>query len=167
MSEYISSYATMSDCGLYRYMLQRTWDRFRDLSMTFVMLNPSTADGQADDATIRRCRWFAHSNGCGSMMIVNLFALRSKNPKRLVDAVDPIGPDNDSWIRAGVRDADIVVLGWGAKAGLKDRDLQVVKMLKERGVQLMCLGLTHDQFPRHHLYLANAVELEPYTGRGT
>lgn len=40
--------AIISDCGRFRYMLRRSWDISRP-AVTFVMLNPSTADAEKDD----------------------------------------------------------------------------------------------------------------------
>jgi hypothetical protein len=45
--------ATISDCGRYRYALGRRWDD--GPTACWVMLNPSTADADVDDPTIRRC----------------------------------------------------------------------------------------------------------------
>ena len=45
--------AIISECGTYRYLLQRFWDA-RLESLNFIMLNPSTADAMKDDPTIRR-----------------------------------------------------------------------------------------------------------------
>jgi len=70
----------ISDCELYRYMLIREWDE--NLPRTdFIMLNPSTADEYEDDATIRKCISYAKSWGCGSVRVMNLFAIRATNPK--------------------------------------------------------------------------------------
>ena len=46
--------AMISADGQYRYRLWRTWDPSLH-KLVWVMLNPSTADGQTDDPTIRRC----------------------------------------------------------------------------------------------------------------
>lgn len=49
--------ATLSGCGLYRYHLWRRWDT--GPSVMWIMLNPSTADADEDDPTIRRCVGYA------------------------------------------------------------------------------------------------------------
>ncbi len=57
--------ATLSVDNVYRYALWRTWDPPADMFepsrpiMTWVMLNPSTADHRVDDPTIRKCIGFA------------------------------------------------------------------------------------------------------------
>ena len=43
------------------------------------MLNPSTADAQTNDPTIRRCLQFAQAWGYGTLEVVNLFAFKG-NP---------------------------------------------------------------------------------------
>ena len=63
--------AVLSDCGNYRYQLHRTWDESLPKCM-FMMLNPSTADADIDDNTIRRCIGFAKLWGYGGLMVGNL-----------------------------------------------------------------------------------------------
>ena len=86
--------ADFDPTGVYRYSLWREWDA-RAPAVAFVMLNPSTADAGKDDPTIRRCASFARSWGYGSLEVVNLFAYRASEPKRLRQTPDPIGPAND------------------------------------------------------------------------
>src|SRR5690606_11273664 len=61
--------AEFSPCRTYRYALWRIWDEQRP-TVTWVMLNPSTADEQADDPTIRRVLGFTRAWGAGSAVIV-------------------------------------------------------------------------------------------------
>lgn len=111
--------ATISECGRYRYDLGRTWvepgDALADTYCTFIMLNPSTADGTQDDPTICRCINFAKSWGMGGLMVVNLFAWRATKPDDLLRAADPIGPENDRYIDEACRMAQFVVAAWGAR----------------------------------------------------
>src|SRR5262245_38555366 len=94
--------AVFSPCRKYRYSLTRIWDAERP-NVMFVGLNPSTADDQVDDPTVRRCIGFARKWRFGGMIIVNLFAYRSTDPNRLQEILDPVGPENDEHIAATAR----------------------------------------------------------------
>ena len=95
--KYIRTYASMSQCGLYRYTLWRVWDESKP-ACVFVGLNPSTADASEDDATIRRCVRFAKDWDCGELLMLNLFAFRATRPKDMLAACDPVGEENNSSI---------------------------------------------------------------------
>lgn len=86
--EVVARSAKISVCGRYRYFLERVLPS-GDGAMCFVMLNPSTADGEADDATIRRCIYFAGREGCKNLWVVNLFAFRATDPRELLKVDDP------------------------------------------------------------------------------
>jgi hypothetical protein len=77
--ESMRRHATISDCGKFRYRLWRKWGSGSPL--LFVMLNPSTADGEQDDATIRRCLRFAMAHDFGELEVVNLYAYRCTDPQ--------------------------------------------------------------------------------------
>lgn len=138
--------AFLSDDGKYRYELWRSWDISVE-SLTFVMLNPSTADANIDDPTIRRCIRFAKDHGFGGIRVLNLYAFRATNPKDMFRATDPVGPLNDSFFDTGVGP---VIVAWGAHARA-DRVRKVLPHLVGR--QLFHLGLTKDGAPRHPLYV--------------
>lgn len=84
--------AVVSGDGRYRYALTRTWRPDAPL-LTFVMLNPSTADAYADDPTIRRCIGFARREGAAGIRVANLFAYRATSPAALVGPVDAAADD--------------------------------------------------------------------------
>lgn len=147
--------ASISACGKYRYLLWRRWgDRG---SILWIMLNPSTADSEEDDATIRRCMGFTKALGCEGFTVLNLFALRATNPKELKDAVDPIGPLNNITLStyAGVK-FSYKIAAWGVNGNMKGRDLAVAKMFAEGG--LSCLAVSHAGYPKHPLYLPKTLK---------
>lgn len=150
--------ADLSDCGEYRYSLSRIWDG-RKKPLTFIMLNPSTADAMNDDPTIRRCMGFAEREQAGGIVVVNLYGYRATKPFDLFQATDPIGPANDRALTRVAREAKSIVCAWGANAP-RNR-VAYVRALLDR-YQLHCLGITQGGAPRHPLYLKRDQPLEKY-----
>jgi hypothetical protein len=144
-------HAILSPCERYRYSLIRDWSGGGGRGQVcFVGLNPSTADADQDDPTIRRCVGFAKSWGFDSLRMVNLFAFRSTKPGVLASVRDPVGPDNDQHLRLAEQMCGLVVAAWGASVGgLLDRDTEVVRMFQSMSV----LRLTKHNHPSHPLYL--------------
>lgn len=140
--------AVLSPCGTYRYELTRRWSS-RSL-VGWVMLNPSTADADVDDRTVRRCIGFAKGWGFGGIIIRNLFALRATDPSELDRHADPIGPENDAYL-SRCADEEMTVVAWGARGG--DRGRAVLDLLEGQGVRPYQLAVTDDGQPRHPLYL--------------
>lgn len=139
--------ANISDCRQYRYKLTREWDS--DLpAVCFIGLNPSTADADIDDPTIRRCVNYAKSWGYGKLIMVNLFAFRATEPKDMMNAADPVGSANDGYVDAAVAEADITVAAWGKHGSFMDR---AKGTLRRHGPRY--LKLNKDGSPAHPLYL--------------
>jgi len=153
--------AHISDCGSYRYNLYRCWDRSKPF-MTFVMLNPSTADANEDDPTIRRCMGFAEREECGGIEVVNLFAYRATDPKQMKSVIDPIGPMNNDYLSAAALDDNkYIVCAWGAHGSYRGRDKEVLKLL-DIGSMIRHLGLTKAGQPKHPLYLKSDTPLQEF-----
>lgn len=149
----VRSDAVLSDDGLYRYWLERTWDESKT-EVCFVMLNPSTADASVDDPTIRRCIGFAKAWGHGSLTVVNLFGLRATDPKALLTHDrNPVGIENDDYLINAAMDAEVIVAAWGTKGTYLGRAAKVTQMLTGAGFDLHCLDITKDGHPKHPLYV--------------
>ncbi|WP_199724754.1 DUF1643 domain-containing protein [Noviherbaspirillum saxi] len=155
--------AIISDCGTYRYRLTRRWGERQ--ALTFVMLNPSTADALIDDQTIRKCIGFAKNFGFDGIDVVNLFAFRSRWPKDMLVATDPIGPENDRYILETARAAGEVVCAWGPNASRTTRPKQVLELLGTVDIQPKCLCITKDGSPGHPLTLGYNRELTDFSLR--
>jgi len=146
-----SGSAVFSDDGAYRYRLDRTWgDSGRHA--VWLMLNPSTADALADDPTIRRCAGFSRSWGLDGLTVVNLFALRATDPRALARHPDPVGPENDEFIRRAIGPCSVVVAAWGAQRIAAAR-ADTWRRALTRTADVLCLGTTKDGEPRHPLYV--------------
>lgn len=168
--------AAFSPCGRYRYSLVRSWKQSHEPTglLVFVMLNPSTADGQVDDPTIRRCIGFGHRFvGVNTIEVVNLFAWRATNPADLLRWPDErtlVGDDNDMFIRNAIANALHVVVAWGAHPAARrgGRDRAVLELLRGRvgDVPPLCLGRSRGGAPLHPLLLPREAPVVPFEQEG-
>ena len=162
--------AYISKDQLYRYTLHRVWN-MRIGSMVFVMMNPSTADYTKNDPTIRRCVNFARDHGLGGISVVNLFAWRATDPRKLNDAAihDPIGPDNNYHIAQVLRvfrhfPDSRLVCAWGAhKHPQKDAQVENIdRLATSLNIPQYCLGMTLEGAPRHPLFVPKKMRIITY-----
>ena len=151
-----------SDCRKYRYTLWREFEtsflfdggnHMKEGHVQFVGLNPSTADETLDDPTIRRCMAFTKSWGYGAMCMTNLYAWRETNSNLLHGVADPIGGENNRWLREIAANARLVVACWGVKA-LPEREAWA----KANIPNLHYLRLTKAGHPEHPLYLPKTLK---------
>jgi hypothetical protein len=164
--------AEISYCGKYRYILSRSWGEGDWL--TWVMLNPSTADASIDDATIRRCIGFTDLWGYNRFQVINLFALRSTDPAGLVGAGDPYGPDYRLFWDLALARTNHVVAAWGCQSslnqvrGMRARVTVVCSELSPfrytTGKKLSCLGVNKFGTPYHpsRRPYADPVQFNPF-----
>jgi len=158
--------AIISDCGAYRYRLSRQWDE-SCYSLPIIMLNPSTADANIDDPTIRRCISFAKREGYGGIIVMNLFAFRATSPDNMKDATDPFGPDLLDHIGEMFDYATLhrtpILAAWGAHGIYKSAEKEMKQLAKRSGVDLVCLGKTAAGHPRHPLYVKGDQPMEHFS----
>jgi hypothetical protein len=147
--------AVIDKTGLYRYSLWREWDIDKS-KIVFIMLNPSKADASIDDPTLRRCISFAKFWDYGSLIVVNLFAFRTASPLELKKVDNPIGKQNDRYLKKAIKSADRVVVAWGNNGKLMQRDRLVLELLSKHNIQPHCLGITKAGYPRHPLYVMSS-----------
>jgi hypothetical protein len=159
--------ARLSACGTYRYELSREWQDGEG-SVLFIMLNPSTADANANDPTIRRCMGFARAWGCRRLEIRNLFAYRATDPADMVAAhmrrVDIVGPENNRSIEVAASEArnDYVIVAWGAHRLADFRGRDVLELFRRPP---FCLGVSKSGAPKHPLYIPADFAPIEYRGR--
>ena len=146
--------AALSNCREYRYALWRKWAE--GPQVLFVMLNPSTADENADDPTIRKCIALAKSWGFGSLAVGNLFAFRTPSPVVLKQSPLPVGDANDDWLQRLQSTAALTVAAWGNHGAFHGRGGVVRSMLANPYV----LGLTKLGQPRHPLYVLSTTKAQ-------
>ena len=143
-----------SACQRYRYTWELIWDPALP-PVAFIGLNPSTADENSPDPTVRRCIAYSKAWGHGGLIMLNLFAWRATEPRDMKARDDPVGPDNDWWLRDQVSSVNAksggVIAVWGTHGTYRGRDVEVIGLL--RGFPLHYLKLTKDGCPGHPLYL--------------
>lgn len=142
--------ADFSPCRRYRYALQVMWDDSLPL-LVVCGLNPSTADENNDDPTLRRVQGFARDMGRGGVLMLNAFAWRSTDPKGLLAAADPVGPENTisnfvDWIGA-----NIPVAAWGGN--IQNNPALRFRLPELNRIQWDCFRRTKHGHPAHPLYL--------------
>ncbi len=162
--------ARISECGRYRYTLERRWGFGRGLCV-FLMLNPSKASAELDDPTVRRCTEFARKWGFEALTVLNLFAFRATDPKEMKAAEDPVGPHNDATIVEICTFADRVIAAWGRDGAHLGRAAYVTALLRDHcGVVPEALRLTQEGHPTHPLargkhWVPYDVDPVPFGGR--
>jgi hypothetical protein len=160
--------AIFDETERYRYLLTRTFPKECGSGIvTFVMLNPSIADALRNDATVTRCSGYARRWGYASLEVVNIFALRTADPRKLKRIFDPSGGlTNEDYIVESCKRADFVVAGWGAHGKLKEQAGHICWLLHRNGVELNSLGVTATGEPRHPLYLRGDAAPTTYVRTG-
>jgi len=154
--------AVLSNDGKYRYHLWRRWSPNMG-TVCWIMLNPSTANHEQDDATIRRCVNFSRRWGYGAMEVVNLFALRATDPTELLRVFRPIGEENDEWVRKIVESATMTMAAWGVHGAYFGRSISMRGLLSHNHV--LCLGKCSNGEPKHPVRLSYQTRLEPFIGK--
>lgn len=155
--------AEFSECGRYRYLLRWPTGLDDDRVALFIGANPSTADAERLDPTLRRWLRYCRDWGYGWSWTVNVRAWRETHPGKVPADPLAVGPLNDVWILAAADSADIVVCGWGKLGGW--RGALVLAMLDLEDIVPHALDLNEDGTPRHPLYIpktAKPVPMEAY-----
>lgn len=184
-TDYINKSAVISSCGKYRYSLMREWrghgtretyqwlgkDHGEPKACVFVMLNPSTADGEQDDPTIRRCVSFAQREKYDMLIVVNLFAYRATKPEELFKLThkdDPVGVKNQDYFNSMLNRAGLIICAWGAHGGYMGQDQTALGWMDDHNDKLYALGFTSKKIrvghtpacqPKHPLYVKSDTPL--------
>lgn len=163
--------ATLSDCGTHRFLLSR---RIPDATGTdvigWIMFNPSTADAEKDDATIRKCIGFSQRAGGAELVVANLFSWRATDPRQVLANLSDASPRvNDEAIEYVLRNATIVVCAWGTLAApgwAYERAAEVLRLAHRVDAmsKLRVIDVSKDGHPVHPLmqgYAKGLREWEP------
>jgi len=154
--------AVFSPCGRYRYRLERRLGAGPAIAV--IMVNPSAADADRNDPTIRRVAGFAQREGWGCFTVVNLFGLIASSITMLAQVEDAAGPDNADHLARAIVEADRCVVAWGRLTKLpmhlRGAWQEVDRLARSAGKPLHCWGITQAGDPRHPLFLPRDTALK-------
>lgn len=137
--------AEFSDCGKYRYLLTRIWDDKKPYAMC-IGLNPSNADSEKDDPTIRNLCAHLNKLGFGGLKMCNLYALISPKPDILFSVPDPL-KNNDLWIESTAHTVQEIIFCWGSFKNIEYRAKQMINLFPSA----KCFGRNKNGAPWHPL----------------
>jgi hypothetical protein len=124
-------------------------------------MNPSTAEADVDDPTIRREVGFTKAVGMRGYRKVNVMDYRATNPKTL-RLVEPCSSRNVEIIAELARRASIIVAAWGRlPKPLRKYETAVIEALPASRI-ILCLGVNQDGSPKHPLYVPGSAVLTPW-----
>ena len=149
--------AIFSPCRKYRYALWRIWDEKKPIAM-FIGLNPSKANEKENDPTINRCISFAKSWNFGGLYMTNLFAYCTSSPSIIKSIHDPIGKDNDMWLKIIQKKTSIIMVAWGNQGRYLNRSKKIIKLFSK----LKCIKKNRTGEPSHPLYLKSNLKPKNY-----
>lgn len=158
MTEYQSTGAVFSNCGLYRHRLWRMWD-VRLPSLAFVGMNPSKANALDNDATVTRLEKRARMHNFGSILVVNLEDFIETDSTKLKDVPDHVRSSRDNHahlmdvVGHGATGASMVFCGWGIHGHRTMMASWFNTMARDFDVPLFCLRKNDDGSPEHPLYI--------------
>lgn len=173
--------AIISSCGFYRFRLDRgpfdlpliaPIQALHGKSVAFFGINPSTANAEIDDATVRKWTGFCKRWGASRFMVGNVWPLRSTDVRFLATAPRwlDIGNENRRQILRMAAEADILVPCWGDRAKvprvMHNEIDELLSLLLGTGKPVLHLGLTKGGDPKHPLMLGYSTPLQPWQRSG-
>lgn len=145
-----------------RVQLWRIWDLTKP-QVLFIGLNPSVADADKDDPTIRRVIGFSRSWGYGGVHMMNCFSYVSTDPKRCDFTM---GHDINYFHLEKIKDCVAeVIFCWGNNDYVKD--LGVYNDLIHLFPDAKALGFNKNGSPKHPLYVKANTKPVPFTDKNS
>lgn len=134
------------------------------------MINPSTADENFNDATIKKCLKIAEHHDCEHVYVVNLIPYRSKDVNEVENFINSLSPNDlnkmnqDNWNYINqILDKNknsIIICGWGKYDKVNGTYQQACQFYKKySSYNLKCLKINKDESPIHPLFIKSTTLL--------
>ena len=158
--------ATISDCGKYRYSLERQIAPVGK-TIAYFGINPSTAGPIENDPSVCKMIGFSEREGAGRMIVGNVFAYRSKDVKDLLlDPLPAFSLVHQGYLKQIMGDADVLVPCWGSRTkvpkALRHHFDNMLALLLNSGKPVLHFGCTKSGDPLHPLFLSYTTPLIPW-----
>lgn len=159
---------------LCRYNLRREIDQHESpvhLHGTLICIgvNPSDADANKDDPTIRKVAGFTVRLGHRCFVMLNKFAriATDVNDLKRLNLPDAVGLDNDCELACAMSGADTLLFAWGPLAKLpvhlRARWRRVWQIAQDLKKTPFCIGTAKDGHPRHPLMVSYDTPVVPWS----
>lgn len=161
--ENYKNHCIFSEDRKYRYYLRREFKKNPKKFLAFIMLNPSTANEKYNDPTVERCQNHAINKKYDGMIVLNIFAYRTTNPKKLLEIKNPVGEKNNETIIKTINKHKNIICAWGNHGKILKRSNEIKKILKKHKIKTYTFQITKKGEPKHPLYIPYNKELEQFT----
>jgi hypothetical protein len=152
--------ATFDDKRKHRMRLERQWGEGH--TVVFCCKNPSDADENREDPTLRRMIGFAHRWGYRRLLVVNADTFVTSDPwdcAQMVESLRRLGmatvymEKSVEAILDAAAEADLFIAAWGHPLREQEKWYRQLHGLlaDDAGIELHHLGLTKDGWPIHPL----------------
>lgn len=144
-----NSGANFSRNGQHRYRLWRIWDRSLPIAMC-IGLNPSTANADKNDATIRILIVMLKKLGYGGLYMMNCWSYITSKPRELLANVTAIDfCINNAGLKAAAEECEDIIFAWGDFKIIKQtgRDKELIELFPNA----KCFGKNKSGTPFHPL----------------
>lgn len=145
----------------HRLKLICTWDENLPECL-YIMLNPSSVELDKCDQTIDTCIKIASYNGYGSIIIVNLFSLRTATPEKLLESNVRTIPQNIDIVKQSIDETDMIIAAWGKEGAWFNANYSILKYMEDNGKNLHYLHTDAYGYPMHPIYIKAVTHFKEY-----
>lgn len=136
--------------------------------LIFFGINPSTAEPERPDMTIKKIDKIAKNNNYDSWIMLNIYPQRATKPNKLDKTIDEtIHKENIEAIKSNIDENSTIVAAWGNS--IKKRPylfnclVDIVNAISNKNLTWYSIGkLSMKKNPKHPLYLLFDTKLESF-----
>lgn len=139
-----------------RYFLSREFKK-EGRNISFLMLNPSTADAGKLDPTVTRCMEYGKNWGFDRVCIVNIYPIIGSDPMILIKKKGD-RELNRLFIEYSLKFSEKIICAWGSHREVNFEKENLSDILFNNNKKLYSLGYNYDGNPKHPLYLKSNLE---------